>query len=667
MERPSVTALLLCYGLCMAAAEQCADSITTRRHSVGEVEVTAERVPGGVSGTHPEQTVTLRELEAQGIADVGEAAKRLAGVTVRDYGGVGGLKTVSVRSLSAHHTAVSYDGVVVQNTQAGQVDVGRYGTDNVAAITLSVGDGGDMLQSARHYASAAVLSITTRRPWESDTSRCGGRAGVAPGSWGTVSTAAHWWQRAGRRVVVSASGGYTRADGNYSYTLANVTQTVGGKRNNSDIAAWKAEGNAVVSLCKESALEAKVYWYRSRRGLPGSVIYYNPVSNERLWDEEFFAQTVYTAAATRRLSVQARAKYTHTWNRYRDTGAKYPGGENVETAVQTEWYGSATALWRPFDGVSIALAEDLALNALSTNINDNPRPRRFTSLTTVAARLMSQRLTVDADVTATYAHESVAAGERPPVRRRLSPSAGVSYRLSARHALYVRAMYKNTFRVATFNDLYYRDMGTPNLRPERAREYDVGVTWAAPASRRLTLCTVAADAFYNDVRDKIVAYPTLYVWKMANFGKVRITGVTLAAAADVALSRRIAVDARLSYMWQKAVDVSDRTSLYYKNDVPYTPRSSGSASLSLRTEWATVTWSAQGCGARYCLQQNTAEYRVAGYCEHSVTLARQMRLRRCVVGVRLTVQNITGKHYEVVKYYPMPGRAWTVAVSIAMD
>ena len=42
-----------------------------------------------------------------GVADVAEAVKHFAGVQVRDYGGIGGLKTVGVRGLGAMHTGVS--------------------------------------------------------------------------------------------------------------------------------------------------------------------------------------------------------------------------------------------------------------------------------------------------------------------------------------------------------------------------------------------------------------------------------------------------------------------------------------------------------------------------------------------------------------------------------
>ena len=60
-----------------------------------------------------------------------------AGANVKDYGGIGGLKTVSVRNIGAAHTAVSYDGVVVSNSQAGQIDIGRFSLDNVSTLFFS--------------------------------------------------------------------------------------------------------------------------------------------------------------------------------------------------------------------------------------------------------------------------------------------------------------------------------------------------------------------------------------------------------------------------------------------------------------------------------------------------------------------------------------------------
>lgn len=66
--------------------------------------------------------------------------------------------------MGAAHTAVSYDGVVVSNCQAGQIDIGRFPLDNVSVLSLNIGQPEDLLQSARMYASAGVLSIETEKP-----------------------------------------------------------------------------------------------------------------------------------------------------------------------------------------------------------------------------------------------------------------------------------------------------------------------------------------------------------------------------------------------------------------------------------------------------------------------------------------------------------------------
>ena len=52
----------------------------------------------------------------------------------------------------------------MSNCQAGQIDIGRFSLDNVSVLSLNIGQPEDLLQSARMYASAGVLSIETEKP-----------------------------------------------------------------------------------------------------------------------------------------------------------------------------------------------------------------------------------------------------------------------------------------------------------------------------------------------------------------------------------------------------------------------------------------------------------------------------------------------------------------------
>ena len=49
------------------------------------------------------QSLKGRELQALSSTSVADALKYFAGVQIKDYGGLGGLKTINVRSLGAQH------------------------------------------------------------------------------------------------------------------------------------------------------------------------------------------------------------------------------------------------------------------------------------------------------------------------------------------------------------------------------------------------------------------------------------------------------------------------------------------------------------------------------------------------------------------------------------
>src|SRR4051812_41126806 len=68
------------------------------------------------------QQLNKNELSQLNSLSVADAVKYFSGVVIKDYGGIGGLKTVSVRSLGANHTGVMYDGIMVSDVQGGQID-----------------------------------------------------------------------------------------------------------------------------------------------------------------------------------------------------------------------------------------------------------------------------------------------------------------------------------------------------------------------------------------------------------------------------------------------------------------------------------------------------------------------------------------------------------------
>ena len=488
--------LVAMCGSLLAIAQVPADSVNGKPHEMSGVTVTERRLPVSLTAGTPVQRMEKAELERMGALDVSDAVRHFSGVSVKDYGGIGGMKTVSVRSLGAQHTAVSYDGVAVGDCQSGQVDISRFSLDNVSALTLTIGQGDDIFQPAKALASAGVLSIETGKPdFGAASFRLAAR--VKSGSFGLANPSLFWAVRLGGKAGLSFYGDYLRADGIYPFEYVNGTRRIKAKRNNSDIQAYRGEANFYASLGDGQDLRAKLYLFHSERGLPGSVVYDNPYAAERLHDRNYFGQLNYEVSFSPKWKLKAAGKFNYVWNRDTD---KEAAGMRDDRFRQTETYLTATLWSEPLRGLSFSLAQDFAYNDLSTTLSNCQYPERYTVLTALSAQYWHPVFRITASLLNTYITGNVRTGTAADDRQRLSPAVSLSWRPLPSTAWRLRASYKDIFRMPTFNDLYYRLIGNTRLRPESTRQWNVGTTWGGRVSPVVEMLDVSVDAYYNKVK-----------------------------------------------------------------------------------------------------------------------------------------------------------------------
>ena len=646
--------LLLACGLCIHAQ---IDTVGVVNH-LQEVQVSADRVSSERSAATPIQSFRHADLQVLGIDNLADAVKKFAGAGVKDYGGVGGMKTVSLRNLGAPHTAVSYDGVILSNMQAGQIDIGRFSLDNVGQIALSVGQNNTLLQTARHYAAAAVLSVETAKPVFSHPQRHYVlRAMLKGGSFGYIAPSVRYWQKAGARTVVGADVSYLHADGGYPFTLKNGSVSTREERKNSDISLLQGELNLHHNFADNGNLHIKTYYYNAQRGLPGSVVLYVNNARERLWDEHFFVQGILEKPLwQRRLRLKSVLKYGSSWNKYEDYAMHYIGGMQRDVNLQREYYASSTLGMSPLRGLSVALAQDIAVNTLHTNVGLQANPLRLSLLTALKTRLENKRWMLESILLSTWMNEHVRVGAQPANRQRLSPMLSLSYRLLTGEQLFVRVMYKDIFRVPTFNELYYLRFGNTNLRSERTSEFNFGLTYQTPLWKRAEL-QATADVYRNIVRDKLVAFPTMYVWKMVNFGRVNATGCDATLRLSVQITKGMSAKVLASYSLQEAIDKTRKGTYSYNKQLPYMPKHSAHAAIVLQLPWLNVAYAVSTNSERYSMMQQSYEYRLPPFTEHLLTLSREIQLKGSKLSLSATIQNITDAQYDIIQYYPMPGRS----------
>lgn len=628
-------------------------------HRLDELEVVGDVVDGEFLSATPMQVVGSADFERLGDVTVVDAVKRMAGVQVQDYGGIGGLKTVSVRGLGAKHTAVSYDGVPLSDAYSGQIDIGRYSIDNVDALSLTAGQGNDVLRSARDYASAGLLEIKSRKPLSTRT-----MAKLRGGAFGFCGALLSRERVFNERWSYAANVNVQQADGDYPFTLVNGALRNKQHRVGSDVKNISAEGNIFGNFANGGDMQVKIAYFDSERGLPGSVKLYNKNNSERLWDNNFFVQAVTELSFADSWRARAVVKYNYLFSRYREQNENYSMGYKEDANTQNEFYASLAARYSHNDCLSLSLASDASLSLLKNNFLVGGEPRRVNSQTVLALVYDVKNFIVTTSALLTFVADDAGTAPRSKNRQRLSPALSMSWQPFGSLPLRLRASYKDIFRLPTMADLYYQRMGNVGLKPERATQYNVGVVFASDVGRKANI-SFTIDGYMNRVKDKIVALPTMYIWRMQNYGRVFVKGVDVTASLACTFNRDVKLLLDASYSYSHTVDKSDARSKNYGHQIPYTPRHAANASFTLNNRWLNISYLVTFVGERYVLPQNISANRMPSYTEHTISVNRDFVLSG---DARLRVQgdlvNIADKGYEVIRYYPMPGRQWRLAVSL---
>lgn len=646
--------------------EYTADSTQRSTHTLGIVEVSAQR-SNTVNNTVATQHITRESIKKQGITDLADALRRMTGTTVKDYGGAGGMKTLSVRSMGATHTAVIYDGIAVTNCESGQIDLSRFSLDQIDQLSLTVGDDSNIFLPARNIASAATLHLSSRAPQFNEQKSYNLSGRVQTGSFGMMSPSFRYEKALSPSWSMRAQGEYLRADNQYDFTLKNVDLVTKEKRYNNELHAGRGELDFYYQpLHSRSSLSGKVYYYETDKELPGPVVYYNPISHEQQRFRNTFQQLSYRTSWPCHLALQINAKANWSENLYHDEGKQYKNEEKNDYYRQQDYYTSVALLYSPLEQLSFSTATDYAYTTLRSNAIEAVAPMRHTILSSLAAKYQTEWITATSTLLYSNYINDTRKGTASQNAHRLSPSVSMVLHHPQMSWWRIRVSYKDIFRMPTFADNYYTWLGSRDLKPEKAQQINLGVSVLSPTKNQQNHVELHVDAYTGHVKDKIVAMPkSLFHWNMVNVGKVQLYGVETRINTATSLHQNLQIETNWSYSYQYAVNMTEPDSRYYKDQIAYTPRHNVAGSVTMLTPWLNISVHGTAMSKRYSTNENMEDTRIEPHHEFGISAWQIFRLKnRTTLELRGDITNLTDEQYEIVRSYPMPGQAWKLSLYI---
>ena len=604
---------LLCLALWGAVLPLAGQADSLRR--LAAVEITASRAAGPALLTP--DSLTLRQYRS---GSLGQLLGQEGYAFIKHYG-PGRLATPSLRGAGAAHTAVLWNGWNLSSPMNGQLDFSLLPVSLLDQVRVQYGGQGALLGSG---AVGGAIHLDSRP------------GGSAPGWSGHLQAdggAFGFAQLAGVLRGQGARGGLTlRAFGQRATHDFRYRVPLGGGRDSlrrQQHAAQRQAGfiqEGQLRLSDRQSLSLHLWYQQSEREIP-------PAADQT---DRHLRSSLGWRYQGPTWDLHLRGAYFAEGLVYTDTVTGLDAPSQAQT-VQ----GEAEWRWWPGQGQHLRLGLSHALGQARADGYGGLRHRREQGSFFALYRLPRWRPGWEVQLSL---RQGWADGAWLP------PMPGVAWSVALRPGLLLRGQAGRSFRLPTFNDLFWQPGGNAALRPEAGWSGDLGLE--ARHSWGRTSGDLALTGFTSRIDDWILWRPVGAYWAPENLRRVWARGLELRAGlARPAGSGRLRLGGQ--GRWQRstnqAVYLPGDASLYQQ--LIYTPVWQGSLSLAWEHPRGALRYVHGVTSRRYIASDGSAF--LPGYFLGQVLGEWQVRSGWTVF---LQLQNAWNASYEVVKGFPMPLR-----------
>lgn len=597
-----LAAILPLFHVMPAIAEQMA--------ALDPIVVTATRQATRASELLSDVTVIDREeIERAGQSSIEELLSRQPGVQFSANGGPGTNSSVVIRGANAKHTLVLIDGLRVGSATSGDVAFSRIPLGQVERIEILRGPASSLYGAD---AIGGVIQIFTRRG--DGQTRFNAHTG-----YGTYNTS---------DSGVGVSGGGDK----FSYSLQ------AGYFNTRGFSAIRSPSNSSYNPDRDGYYSSNFSGNLIFTPAKGHEIGLNLLQSSGVsrYDSSPKAKDFTNDQEIQAFSLHTRNQLAPMWTSTVRIGRSTDDANNRTNNVSSSFYRTDQDLASWQNDLKLPVGQAmLAAEYLRQNLaSSTPYPVTERTIRSLLAgwngSIEQHRLQLN-----------VRRDDNSQFGGKTTGFAGYGYQITPEWRAH--ASYGTAFRAPSFNELYFPNTfgplfaGNPNLKPESARNSEVGADWDNGVHH------VSAVYFHNKVTDIIVGYPLL------NVASATLKGTTLAYDGRVGnWAAGFSADMQEARDDRTGKRLPRRAEEQLKSHVSY-----GTGPWQLGGEWQLV-------GRRYDNATNTLP--LGGY--GLVNLFADYRFERDW-SVFARANNIFDKRYELIKDYGTPGANIFVGVRYA--
>jgi outer membrane cobalamin receptor len=603
-----------------------------------------------INSNVPHYVLDKNKLYELSSEDIGDALKFIPGTYIKDYGGIGGLKTISYRSLGASHTSIESDGVILPNTQTATVNLSNFDIFSINKLEMTTGQVQDHFSTASSFIKSNILSLKSDlyfRPNKNYEVKLLGNATTI----NSYQSGLSYRQNVNKKLSFGIQSLTLFGNGQYKFNINNIDSVYSATRQNSELLNSKLKGAINYELNKLKIHLSGSYTNNNQK-LPGAVVLYNPYNNQDLKNTNINS-TIKAEYKTNNIAIGFNTFFQNNNTTYTDHQFLNLAGF-LRNNYENKSIGSGV-IFNKFlktESQKIFIGSDFLYSNLKGNQFTNS-PQRFQQNSVIGISKWIYRFKIQGNLSHQFISDKTQSTSLKVSH--FSPFISAAYLPFSNSSLRFRIHYKNAYRLPSFNDLYYNTIGNSNLKAENATSFNYGITYGKKLKKMIIETTM--DLYRTNIENKIVAIPTknLFNWSMQNIGNVLSYGAEFNVLATYKMNR-FRITASTSQSFNQSLDVTDINSITFRNQIPYTPKYTASYNTSIGYKHTSFTTSLIHSGSRYTLNENISSNLLGGFIDLSLGVNHSFKFKNQLLYTQLQLLNVLNNNYEVIKSFPMPGR-----------
>ena len=626
-------------------------------------------------------TIEQQQIQITGAKQLSELLIFSPGINIQNQGGIGGMKTLSIRGMSSARNLILLDGMPLNSPQNGSFDLNNIDVSMIDNIEIIRGGASSIFGGS---AIGGAVNIITKKEIKEFF-----KAGLSYGSFNekditatlnvlnifTGMTSPFDDENFSTNLIFNLN--VLDADGNYPFLFSQYGKEKKYYRENADY--YSQRFSALYRVSKTNNLEKKkIDWttqfiyLKTDKGIPGPILQgqINTI-NERLEEKEylfsttlnFYTDNIFISHLIDNSIFKFSMIYRHDTLSYIEPNNDHKNSNFILDVITLDgiynfiFLDVKNELLVTYSGNSLSgdmLDLDMENNVSRNILATGYRLEKDFLINNNALRFnLSGRYDIGLSNEKSTKKQSALTG-----------SFGIIFK-SKYIPLSIISNISHNFRFPNFNEMYYRNYGTKDLLPEKSNNINVGADY-----RLFDAINISLDGFYMDVRNMIIAIPTSPItWSAKNIARAESIGLEVSAILldDIKFNKSLSINSiSISYTLQQSLDKSINTQTYNKQ-LPYIPNELVSTLISFNSFDYIIGGKLEYSSHRYYLADNSANALLPSYyiVDLFIKSADIILYKDCKLNIRLDIKNIFNTQYTIINNYIMPQRQFRLSLGVA--